>query len=406
MGSDTSGDTTGDLDWLNPRRPAVGACGRGGQGLGRRWRIAWRVAAGVLAVLVLAALVAARWVVPYYAITPGTALDVAQLISVPRGASHPHRGSVVLTDVQLVHLTALGYLYYRFDENAQIVSTEDLTGGSSSSAYDEDGVIEMATARQAAAFVALRELGYHPRAAPAGVAVVAIQPGASRASTLAVGDVITAVGSTRAVALGLLVAAVGAVSPGRSIVLTFHGFGSRRPQRRSVVVDELRSSGSASAAAVSCVPAGSAHGGRVVRRAGRAASCLPLYPEQLYDDENEPFRISINADGIVGSSAGLSFTLGLIDKLDRGDLTGGLRIAATGTMSNDGSVGVIAGVAQKTIAVRAAGASVFFVPPANAATARAHAGPDLRVIAVSSIGQAITALERLGGRLVRAPAAR
>ena len=181
MGSDTSGDTTGDLDWLNPRRPAVGACGRGGQGLGRRWRIAWRVAAGVLAVLVLAALVAARWVVPYYAITPGTALDVAQLISVPRGASHPHRGSVVLTDVQLVHLTALGYLYYRFDENAQIVSTEDLTGGSSSSAYDEDGVIEMATARQAAAFVALRELGYHPRAAPAGVAVVAIQPGASRA---------------------------------------------------------------------------------------------------------------------------------------------------------------------------------------------------------------------------------
>ena len=111
-----------------------------------------------------------------------------------------------------------------------------------------------------------------------------------RASTLAVGDVITAVGSTRAVALGPLVAAVGAVSPGRSIVLTFHGFGSRRPQRRSVVVDELRSSGSASAAAVSCVPAGSAHGGRVVRRAGRAASCLPLYPEQLYDDENEPFR--------------------------------------------------------------------------------------------------------------------
>jgi PDZ domain-containing protein len=75
-------------------------------------------------------------------------------------------------------------------------------------------------------------------------------------------------------------------------------------------------------------------------------------------------------------------------------------------MANDGSVGAIGGVAQKTIAVREAGANVFLVPPANAAVARAHAGPGLRIIAVSSIGQAVRALERLGGRLVPATATR
>jgi PDZ domain-containing protein len=391
-------------DWSSPHRASREELRRRARQPGRPGRIGWRIAGGLAVLALVAAAVAARWEVAYYAITPGTALDVGQLISVPRGAAHTHRGSVVLTDVQLVQLTALGYLYYRYDKNAQIVSAADLTGGSSSSAYDEEGIIEMATARQAATLVGLRELGYHPRAVPAGVAVFALQPGASGASTIPVGDVITVAGSARAVALRSLVVAVGATPPGRSILLRFHRFGSKRLYRRSVVVDELKSSGQP--ATFTCVPLGSSRGGRIVRRAGRVASCLPFYPEQLYRDVNLPFPVAINADGIVGSSAGLSFTLGLIDKLDRGDLTGGLRVAATGTMSNGGSVGVIGGVAQKTIAVRAAGATVFLVPPQNAATARAAAGGKLRVIAVASIGQAVAALERLGGKLVPATSGR
>jgi len=73
---------------------------------------------GFVAVVVVAGFVASRWVVPYYAITPGTAFNVGQLISVPRDTAHAHRGSLVLTDVQLIHLTALDYLYSRFDQHA------------------------------------------------------------------------------------------------------------------------------------------------------------------------------------------------------------------------------------------------------------------------------------------------
>lgn len=405
MGSDDAWGAPGEEDWLSPRGLAARSAGPSGPGLGRRGRIALRIAVGFVVVVLAAGFVASRWAVPYYAITPGTAFNVGLLISVPADAAHAHRGTVVLTDVQLIHLTALDYLYYRFDRHAEIVSAAELTGGTSSAAYDEQGVVEMAKSRQSAALVALRELGYHPSTVPSGVVVFADLPGAASAMTLPVGDVITAVGSTRTSSLSQLVAAIGAVAPGRSTTLTFHMLGSAASRTKSVVVGELRSSGPSSATVYTCAKVGSTTG-RLVRRSGHATSCLPVYGEQIDTDTNEPFRVSINADGIIGPSAGLSFTLGLIEKLDRGDLTGGRRIAATGTIANNGSVGEIGGIAQKTIAVREAGATVFLVPRGNAAAARANAGPDLKIIAVASIGQAVGALERLGGRLVPAPSAR
>jgi PDZ domain-containing protein len=91
-----------------------------------------------------------------------------------------------------------------------------------------------------------------------------------------------------------------------------------------------------------------------------------------------------------------------MQELDPANLTGGRKIAATGTMSIDGTVGDVGGVAQKTIAVRGAGASVFLVPPQEYAVAKAHAGGHLKVYAVSTIGQAVHILESLGGRISKA----
>jgi PDZ domain-containing protein len=121
--------------------------------------------------------------------------------------------------------------------------------------------------------------------------------------------------------------------------------------------------------------------------------------EQEYRNVGLPYSVAIDSDGIIGPSAGLAFTLGLIEKLDPSDLTGGKRIAATGTMSIDGAVGDVGGVAQKTIAVRDAGASVFFVPIQEEAVAKAHAGPHLKILAVDDISEAIRDLKRLGGTL-------
>jgi PDZ domain-containing protein len=73
-------------------------------------------------------------------------------------------------------------------------------------------------------------------------------------------------------------------------------------------------------------------------------------------------------------------------------------------MAVNGDVGDVGGVAQKTVAVRNAGAVLFLVPPKELSVARAHAGPNMKVVAVSTIRQAISALEHVGGRLVTLPA--
>ena len=112
-----------------------------------------------------------------------------------------------------------------------------------------------------------------------------------------------------------------------------------------------------------------------------------------------PFRVEVAAAGIGGPSAGLAFTLGIIDELSSGDLTGGKTVAATGVINLNGTVGDVGGVAQKTVAVRQAGASVFLVPTKEYRAAESKAGPHLRVVAVANVTQALSVLERLGGHV-------
>jgi Lon-like protease len=107
-----------------------------------------------------------------------------------------------------------------------------------------------------------------------------------------------------------------------------------------------------------------------------------------------PIRVAIDTSGIGGPSAGLAFTLEVMQQLGRNVLHGH-KVAATGEMELNGQVAPIGGVKQKTYGVRQAGADVFLVPAGgNAKTARRYAGP-VHVIAVHSIEQALHALATL-----------
>jgi PDZ domain-containing protein len=114
-----------------------------------------------------------------------------------------------------------------------------------------------------------------------------------------------------------------------------------------------------------------------------------------------PYETTIDTNQIGGPSAGLAFTLTLIDALSPGSLTGGHRVAVTGTIAEDGSVGEIGGLHQKTVAVKEAGADVFLVPVAQGdaqiADARKTAGKGIQVIPVATLDDALNALAALGG---------
>ncbi|MDA8034936.1 MAG: PDZ domain-containing protein [Actinomycetota bacterium] len=376
-------------------------------GRGRRRHRAGTALAAGLGALVVAAVVAALVPVPYEAITPGTGIPVSTLVTVPPAHRHSHKGAVVLTDVELVPLRALTWLYYKLQSGDQVVPTSELTGSATATQYDEQGVIDMANARQAATVVALRTLGYGVRAVADGVIVYDTVPGSPAARALKVGQVVTALDGTPTVDLAALARAIDARSPGTVVTLAVHPFGGGRSGKVRVRLGQLRVQRSGGQLLLACLPAGARPAG-AKPPAGTPTTCLGItaptaQSEQSYRVTGLPFPVHLSSDGIVGPSAGLSFTLGLLQVLASRDLTGGRRVAATGTMSVTGQVGQVGGVAQKTTAVEAAGATVFLVPAAEAATARARANGHLKVLGVTSIAQAIGDLRRLGGRLGRLP---
>jgi PDZ domain-containing protein len=112
-----------------------------------------------------------------------------------------------------------------------------------------------------------------------------------------------------------------------------------------------------------------------------------------------PIKVEVHTADIGGPSAGLSMTLGIIDKLSGGNLTGKRIVAATGTIDPNGDVGDVGGVAEKTVTVERAGATVFFVPPQELAAARSKDTPQLHIYAVSSLDRALRILKRLGGTM-------
>ncbi|WP_430379453.1 S16 family serine protease [Streptomyces sp. B1-3] len=110
-------------------------------------------------------------------------------------------------------------------------------------------------------------------------------------------------------------------------------------------------------------------------------------------------KVTLRLADVGGPSAGLLFTLGIIDKLDGngagGDLTGGRTIAGTGTIDADGAVGAVGGVALKTQAAKRDGATVFLVPKAECADAKGELPKGLRLIPVTSLKGAVSALTAL-----------
>jgi PDZ domain-containing protein len=116
-----------------------------------------------------------------------------------------------------------------------------------------------------------------------------------------------------------------------------------------------------------------------------------------------PIRVTVHTADIGGPSAGLAMSLGIIDSLSSGRLTGNRVIAATGTIDQNGNVGDVGGVAEKTVAVERAGATVFFVPAVEKATADAKATKQLHVYAVRNLDQVLQILEHLGGSVPTNP---
>ena len=106
-----------------------------------------------------------------------------------------------------------------------------------------------------------------------------------------------------------------------------------------------------------------------------------------------PFEIDFNLANIGGPSAGLMFSLAVVDKLTTGDLNGGKFVAGTGPITGDGKDGPIGGITHKMYAAKEAGATVFMVPADNCDEAKSAHDDGLQLIKVENLTGAIDALK-------------
>jgi Lon-like protease len=138
------------------------------------------------------------------------------------------------------------------------------------------------------------------------------------------------------------------------------------------------------------------HNSEQMKESQDAATRAALNHLDLTDKD---IKVTLKLADVGGPSAGLLFSLGIIDKLDGdgggGDLTGGRTIAGTGTIDPDGTVGAVGGVALKTQAARRDGATVFLVPKEECSDAKSELPKGLRLIPVTTLKGAVNALVAL-----------
>lgn len=107
------------------------------------------------------------------------------------------------------------------------------------------------------------------------------------------------------------------------------------------------------------------------------------------------FDIEFNLANIGGPSAGLMFSLAVVDKLTTGELNDGKFVAGTGTITAEGKVGSIGGITHKILAAREAGATVFLVPADNCAEALTAHEDGLQLVKVDTLSTAVDALNAI-----------
>lgn len=219
----------------------------------------------------------------------------------------------------------------------------------------------MTDSQRNATTAALRELGIQVKTR---VVVHRVQRGYPASGVLRKGDVITGVDGTDVSEAGEVVDLVSRHRPGEEVVVDVDRDGDERRLRVATTADD--------------------------ERPGRA-----VVGAMLDERHDYPFQVKYHVGDVGGPSAGLMFSLGLVDKLTPGSLTGGTFVAGTGTINADGEVGPIGGLAQKLIGARSAGATVFLTPAEDCAAALETAPEGLRLVRVETLGGAVDALEAL-----------
>ncbi len=315
-------------------------------------------------------LVAALLPVPYVVFRPGPLTDVlgegdeGPIITVQGARSYPTSGSLDLTTVGVTPAGAdmdlVTAMRAWVDPDLAVVPRELVYPGNPTTeeARDRNAAV-FSSSQELASVAALRHLGYDVPVEADQVLVREVLDGAASEGVLEPGDQVLEVDGEQVTTPTDVVDGIGTVEPGESVAMTV----VRDGETLEVSVPTSESEVNAGQPAIGVIVG------------------------QAWD---LPVDISIDVPGAIGgSSAGLVFSLGIVDTMTSQGLLDDTAVAGTGEISPDGSVGPISGVQQKIAAARDADTGLFLAPSANCAAVLGSAPGDMLVVPVDTLDEAV-----------------
>lgn len=300
--------------------------------------------------------------------TPGVAEPVDALVRV-EGRTYEPQGRLYLTSVRLSPEPRLGqYLLAFLQPDVQRVPrSESLPPGLSREEFQTLSQRLLEESKSIAEVVALQQAGYNVDDGTPKVEVVRTLPGTPAERLLQPGDVIEMANGEPVSTVADLVSIVHGCVTGEPVALRI-----RREQRAQVVA----------------LPA-------QLGPLDTDGPVMGLVAVTRGLERRAPLKVTIDSGAVSGGvSGGLMYALGVYNALATEDITRGRRIAGTGSLRLDGSVGPVGGIQLKVRAAEDAGAAFFLAPAENVPAARA-AARRIEVIPVRDFEQALEALRRI-----------
>ena len=334
----------------------------------------WPWVLGAIGVLAAAASLFALVVdLPYYALRRGSPRATEPTVSVEGAETFPAGDELLFTTVTVGQRRVNGFewLEAKLSSDIELVPAELIDGGQTPEENQQLNQQLMDASEETAVVVALEHLGYEVVSAT-GATTEDVVPDTPADGVIERGDTVVRAGGQPVERVEDFVAEIDARDPGDELTLVLESGDDGAPRRRATV--EL--------AAFPDAPAEPFLG----------VSGLTTRDLEL----DYPFDVTIDPGQVRGPSAGLAFTLAVLDVLTPGDITNGVDVAVTGTIDGLGRVGQVGGVDFKALAAERAGAELFLVPEGEEDLARSRVGGDLRIVPVATLQDALEALHELG----------
>jgi PDZ domain-containing protein len=300
---------------------------------------------------------------PYVVLKPGPTVNTLgsdngkEVIQVTKAETSTSKGQLRLTTVGVQNDVELVWAIRGWFSDEQAVVPREVVypPNRTEKQVEQQNQQEFRSSQSTAETAALRELGY-----PVQIFVKKVTPDGPAAGKLRADDVITTIDGAAVTSPGKLTELVQSKPAGTALTVGYTRGGKPATVGVTTAADDKG---------------------------------VPRVGVEIGTRQPHPFDVTIDLGEIGGPSAGLMFTLGIIDKLKPEDLTGGKIVAGTGTIDEEGAVGPIGGIPQKLVGAKDAGAQLFLVPIDNCAEALRNAVPGLPMAEVATVDDALTALQ-------------